>query len=143
MNKKVKILMVFLILGLLAGFGAYYYTFHKPHKNTFNLKADYSVKAQNLFSNFEEDEDKANTKYLGKIIEVEGKVVGIKKFSDNFEISLMDDLEGVTCLVDSNYAVQQKAILDKIKVDDIIKIKGQCNGYLMGVKLDRCVVVSK
>ncbi len=135
--------MVFLILGLLAGFGAYYYTFHKPHKNTFNLKADYSVKAQNLFSNFEEDEDKANTKYLGKIIEVEGKVVGIKKFSDNFEISLMDDLEGVTCLVDSNYAVQQKAILDKIKVDDIIKIKGQCNGYLMGVKLDRCVVVSK
>ena len=51
-------------------------------------------------------------------------------------------MEGVTCLVDSSYAIQQKAILDKIKVDDNIKIKGQCNGYLMGVKMDRCIVVT-
>ncbi len=128
---------------ILGAFGAYYYTFHMPHKNTFNLKPEYTVKAQNLFSSFDDDEDKANEKFLGKIIEVEGKVVGVKKFNNNYEISLLDDMEGVTCLVDSNYAVQQKAILDNIKTDDIIKIKGQCNGYLMGVKLDRCVVVTK
>jgi len=140
---KKKIIFSVLILMILGAFGAYYYTFHMPHKNTFNLKPEYTVKAQNLFSSFDDDEDKANEKFLGKIIEVEGKVVGVKKFNNNYEISLLDDMEGVTCLVDSNYAVQQKAILDNIKTDDIIKIKGQCNGYLMGVKLDRCVVVTK
>ncbi len=140
---KKKVLFSILILIIISAIGAYYYTFHMPHKNTFNLKPEYTVKAQSLFSSFDEDEDNANKKFLGKIIEVEGKVVGVKKFNNNYEISLLDDMEGVTCLVDSNYAVQQKVILDNIKTDDIIKIKGQCNGYLMGVKLDRCVVVTK
>lgn len=141
MSKKLKIFLTIVLIGLIGAGGAYYYTFHKPHKNTFNLKPEFSLKADNLFSDFDENEEKANTKYLGKILEVEGKVVGIKKINSNYEISLIDDMEGVTCLVDSSYAIQQKDILDKIKVDDIIKVKGQCNGYLMGVKMDRCVVV--
>ena len=141
MNNKLKIFLLLIVLLLLGGFGAYYYTFHKPHQNTFDVKAKYSVEAKNLFSEFESDEEKANTKYLGNIIEVEGKVVNINKFNGNFEISLNDELEGITCLVDSNYAIQQKQDLDNIKINDFIKVKGQCNGFLMGVKLDRCVLV--
>ena len=140
---KKKIFFSILLLMIIGAIGAYYYTFHMPHKNTFNLKPEYTVEAENLYSSFDDNEDEANKKFLGKIIEVKGKVVGVKKFNNNYEISLLDDMGGVTCLVDSNYAVQQKAILDNIKADDIIKIKGQCNGYLMGVKLDRCVVVTK
>ncbi len=143
MSKKIKIITAILVLGLIGAVGAYYYTFHMPHKNTFKIKPEFSLKAGKLYDDFDNDEDKANAKYLGKIIEVEGKVVGVNKFNDNYEISLKDDMEGITCLVDSNYAIQQKALLEKIKADDIIKIKGQCNGFLMGVKLDRCVVVPK
>jgi len=137
-----KMLLGIVVIGIIGAFGVYYYTFHKPHQNTFDMKAEFSLNAQNLFSDFENDEEKANTKYLGNIIEVEGKVVGVKKFNNNFEISLNDDMEGITCLVDSIYAIQQKQILDKIKVGDMVKIKGQCNGFLMGVKMDRCVVVA-
>lgn len=142
MSKKVKIFVYIILFGFIAAGGAYYYTFHKPHKNTFDLKAAYTVNAEELYSSFDDDEDKANTKYLGKIIEVKGKVVGVNKFNNNYEISLNDDMEGITCLVDSSYAVQQKTILDNIKEDDIIKIKGQCNGFLMGVKMDRCIIVT-
>ena len=141
MSKKLKISIFVVVAGLFVVFGAYYYTFLKPHKNTFNIKPKFSLTAEKLFQEFDDNEEKANSKYLGKIIEVEGKVVGVKKFNNNFEISLLDDMEGITCLVDSNYAIQQKSILDNIKIDNTIKIKGQCNGYLMGVKMDRCVVV--
>jgi len=141
MNKKLKLFLIVITVGILVSGSAYYYTFLKPHKNTFNIKPQFSLNSEKFFYEFEENEDNANIKYLGKIIEVEGKVVGIKKFDDNFEISLLDDMEGITCLVDSNYAIQQKIILNNIKVDDTIKVKGQCNGYLMGVKMDRCVVV--
>ena len=139
MNKK--IIMGVLLLGILGGIGAYYYTFHKPHKDTFSLKADFSLKAESLFSEFESDEEHSNSKYLGKLIEVEGIIVGINSFDGNYEISLLDEMEGVTCLVDSSYAIQQKHELTNLKINDKIKIKGQCNGFLMGVKLDRCVLV--
>ena len=137
-----RIIAIIIVLGILGGGSAYYYTFHKPHKNTFNLKADYALTAFDLFSKFENDEDSANKKYLGKILEVTGKIVNVKKFDGNYEISLEDEMEGITCLVDSNYAVQQKRELDKLEPEQIVKIKGQCNGYLMGVKMDRCVLVS-
>lgn len=141
MSGKLKVFILLFGLLLLVAFGGYYYTFHKPHQNTFDVKAKHSVNAEKLFSEFESDEEKANTKYLGNIIEVEGKVVNINKFDGNFEISLNDELEGITCLIDSIYAIQQKEYLSNIKIDDIVKLKGQCNGFLMGVKLDRCVLV--
>jgi hypothetical protein len=46
-------------------------------------------------------------------------------------------------MLDSVYAVQQKEEINKLKVGKNIKIKGQCNGYLTDVKLDRCVVATK
>ncbi len=137
-----RIIAIIIVLGIIGGGSAYYYTFHKPHKNTFNIKADYALTASDLFSKFENDEDNANKKYLGKILEVTGKIVNMKVFNGNYEISLEDKMEGITCLVDSNYAVQQKRELDRLKPNQTIKIKGQCNGYLMGVKMDRCVLVS-
>jgi len=141
MKKMKKIIAIIIVLGIIGGGSAYYYTFHKPHKNTFNLKAEYALAAPQLFSKFESDEDSANKEYLGKILEVTGKIVDVKKFEGNYEISLEDEMEGITCLVDSNYAVQQKRELDKLKPGQIVKIKGQCNGYMMGVKMDRCVLV--
>ncbi len=142
MKKMIKIILVLIVLGIIGGGYAYYYTFHKPHKNTFDIKAEYSLAAPDLFSKFESDEDSANKEYLGKILEVKGKIVDVKEFNGNYEISLEDEMEGITCLVDSNYAVQQKRELDNLKTGQIIKVKGQCNGYMMGVKMDRCVLVS-
>ncbi len=138
-----KILAIIIVLGIIGGGVAYYYAFHKPHKNTFNLEAVKSFTASELFSTFENDEEKANKNFLGKILEVEGKIVDIKKFEGNYEISLKDEMEGITCLVDSNYAIQQKKELENLKTGQIIKVKGQCNGFMMGVKMDRCVLVIK
>jgi hypothetical protein len=133
------VILVFVVL-ILAGLGINYYVFHQKHKNTFDLKAEYKLTADNLFKEFEADETKANSKYLGKIIEIEGKIIGIKEFSGSYQISFIDEVFGVTCMVDSNYAIQQKEELLKLKPGDTVKIKGQCNGYLSDVKLDRCVL---
>ncbi len=130
-------------LSVIAGLSVNYYVFHKKHKNTFDLKAEYTISADNLFKEFETNEDSANSKYLGKIIEVEGKILGIKEFSGSYQISFVDEVFGVTCMIDSNYAVQQKKEILNIKAGNMIKIKGQCNGYLSDVKLDRCIIAEE
>jgi len=135
-----KLLLLALIV-LIFGIAAYLFVFHKPHKNTFNLKAEYTISARELLNEFETDENSANTKYLGKIIQLEGEIVTVKNILGSYEISFIDELFGVTCMVDSVYAVQQTVKLEQLKVGDNIAVKGQCNGYLTDVKLDRCVVL--
>jgi tRNA_anti-like len=135
-----KILILALIV-LIFGIAAYLFIFHKPHKNTFNLKAEYTISADELLNEFETDENNANSKYLGKIIQLEGEIVTVKNISESYEISFIDELFGVTCMVDSVYAVQQTEKLKQLKAGDNVTIKGQCNGYLTDVKLDRCVVL--
>ena len=137
-----KLIKIALIIAALAAVSVYLYVFHKPHKNTFNLKPEFVVSAEQLFNDFDLNEEEANAKYLGKIIQVEGNIVKIKKISQSYEISLFDEIFGVTCLIDSIYAVQQTKEIEQLNKGNRVKIKGQCNGYLGDVKLDRCIIVN-
>ena len=134
-----KVLLIVLILGLVAA-GYAYYLYNKPVADTNDLKAEYSLSADDLFSQFENDESGANSKYLGKIIEVNGK---IREFSigDSGEINLVlasgSDMFGINCgLSDS-----QDAEYRNFREGDSIKIKGECSGISMDVVLTRCVIV--
>jgi len=141
MKKSYKIALITSVILLIVGLAGYeYYLVISTPKNTFNLKAEYKVQAEDLFKQFETNEDSANAKYLDKIIEVEGKILSVKEMSGSYQVSLVDENFGVTCLIDSNYAVQQKKEILNLKAGDEVKIKGKCNGYLSDVKLDRCVL---
>lgn len=142
MKKRYKVLIITTVI-IITGLSVYFYVFMKPHKNTFDLQAEYNVSANKLFTEFETDESNANSKYLGKIIQIEGKIIKIKNISNSFEVSFIDEIFGVTCVIDSVYAIQQKDELKELKIGNNVKIKGQCNGYLADVKLDRCIIVSE
>lgn len=99
-----------------------------------------SMSAQGLYAFYSNDEDSANKKYLGKIIEVTGTVVEIENQQDTlFTILLGDTLQSgsVSCLIDKN----QIAIAKNKILGDVVKLKGICTGFLMDVELNRCVFV--
>ncbi|MFN8256265.1 MAG: hypothetical protein U0W24_11280 [Bacteroidales bacterium] len=140
MKNTYKISLAVTLVVLIGATLAYFYIFHSAHKNTFDEKAVYSITADSLYNAFASDEQNANTKFLGKIIEVEGKLLSVKEMSESYQLTFVDEMAGVTCMIDSNYAVQQKAEILKLKTGDRVKIKGQCNGFLTDVQLDRCVL---
>jgi len=140
MKKSFIILLAVVVVIMVAAVGVYSYVFQEQ-KNTFDLKAEYSIKAEDLFKQFEMNEQSASAKYIDKILEVDGKILAIKEIAGNYQFSFVDENFGVTCFVDSNYAVQQKKEILNLKIGDEVKIKGKCNGYLSDVKLDRCVIV--
>ncbi|MDQ3049841.1 MAG: OB-fold putative lipoprotein [Bacteroidota bacterium] len=136
MKKIVIVIIVALVLG--GGYG--YYLYNKPVANTESIDAAYSLSADELFSHFENNETDANTKYLGKIIEVSGKV---KEFSigDSGELNLVlasgSEMNGINCGLSKG----QDARYKNYEVGDSIKIKGECSGISMDVVLTRCVIV--
>lgn len=129
-----------LVLVLIAAVGAiavYFYTFKKPARTAASEKAVYSISAKELATEFETDENTANTKYLNKVIKVYGTVVSVSESENEISVTLKetDSTAGVTCSFD-------KGSIDKskIKPGQKVFIKGICSGFLMDVVLNKCAL---
>jgi hypothetical protein len=131
-----KILMIVLIV--LASAVAYgYYLYHKPHQGIANKEADFTLDSKTLFNAFDQDEDGANKKYLGKVVAVYGKVTDRAVDSKGTFSLILEggEMAGVGCQFD-------KSVLDEVKnlkPGQVIKVKGKCTGMLMDVVLVDCV----
>ena len=130
-----------LIIIILAG-GAYgYYLYSKPMADAGSVTADYKMSADSLFKYFDENETEANKKYLGKVIEVQGKIRDLsvgKKGEKNIMLASSSDFFGINCELSKT----QNEQFGKYKIGGSIKIKGECTGVLSDVVLTRCVIVS-
>jgi hypothetical protein len=105
------------------------------------VTAQEAVTVANLISAYETDEVAANTKYLGKIIFVNGNIAEVNNQQDtliNVLLGNTDDMHKVSCLLDK----KQKETIKKYNIGDSIAIKGICTGFLADVELNRCVIVN-
>lgn len=145
MSKFLKIGIAVAIIGLIIGGSIIYYIFHMPHRNLENEKAAYVLTAQELFTDFSQDEQVGNEKYGNKAIQVNGKIV--EKTEEGYSITLVlnDAMEGVSCSFDSAYVADNKKRFNALSVGNTTNIKGQCDGIdmIMGVVLTRCVIVDE
>lgn len=125
-----------------------YKEYNRSHKDTSELKPDYSVTAVDLLKEFETGESAANKKYWDKVILVDGMVKGLSKDDRGiYSVTLGDttSMSSVRCNMDSIHNNEAAAIKNGSK----IAMKGICTGYnadeLLGsdVILVRCVVNAK
>jgi len=172
MTVKKKIIYAILILGLagaIGGGGYAYYAFVYCQNNRTtpaDLKPEITLTAEELLKQVEADWAKAGKTsaiptFIGKngpkIIETTGKIASKKvEDSGNVTIDLLGEAVGINCQLDSASVAQNKAIVDKFKVGDVVTIKGRCTGFdfdeesleMLGeankhVKLSECVIMEK
>lgn len=142
-SKKIFVFLgaiLFLFLGILFLAGLYFR--YMPDKNYSKVKADYTLQATALLSEFEKNEAKANQKYMDKVIEVNGIIAEITKDQKGATVVALRNTEafsGVLCTLQesSDEAIQKYAI------GKSIKIRGVCTGMLMDVVLNKCVVIKE
>lgn len=131
-----KIIVPILVLGLIAaGFG--YYMYNKPVESLDNKKADISVSADQLLTDYETDENAANDKYLGKVVEVNGKIadVTVEDGKSKIHLETSNPISVVISELDAGNDAQG------LQAGDHAKVKGMCSGYLSDVILVRATVV--
>jgi hypothetical protein len=133
---KKKILLALLAIVAIGG-AIGFYLYNKPAERTVSADAEFTVQAPALFSEFENNEGQANSKYLNKVVAVQGKVLSIAK-GDSAGVSITleagSEMFGVSCLVPE---VGETA---NLKEGDNITVKGLCTGMLMDVVLVKCRV---
>jgi hypothetical protein len=134
--------LIILLLLAIAGGGIAYYLWNKAPESAANKKADYTVTPGELLQAFQADEEAANAKYLGKVLEVKGTIAEIIPGED-LEMQVIldtgDIMSRVSCVMEEDY---QTFLTRKLKAGDTVTLKGFCTGMAMDIVLDRCVVVS-
>ena len=129
--------LIFLLILLAVGFGAYY-GFSEFNRGLEGAgKTDFSISSTELFTAFDDDEKTANSKYLDKNVEVTGVVQDVSKGKDGTITVTLDGgmMFGITCEMFESEKVDQ----GKYKKGSKITLKGICTGFLSDVVLVRCV----
>ena len=129
------IILTTLMLWVVLGSFALYYV-NRPVANVSAARPAYSLASDAFYNQFEENEDAANQKYLGKVVELSGTVKEIAT-DENGQLSVIlkgDDFFGVSCKLNS----ETGDTLKNIRAGDAVTIKGICSGKLMDVVLVNC-----
>ena len=133
-----KILGIGLLLVLLLGGIGYYYTQH-DHRNAIrSASPDFTLPASEVFALFEEDEQEANKKLLGKTVAMEGVVSSISSSPEKISISLESGapIGEVVCELNMNLVES----IDQVSEGQVVNIKGECSGKLIDVIFVNCVI---
>ena len=135
---KKKILLTLIIIATI-GASYVYYQFNKPHLDIATATPVSVLNAQDLFEEFDLNENEANKLYLGKIVQVSGVVYSVEVGAKgDLNVLLMgeDDMFGVACNFNKDQINESE-----INKGDQVTIKGECAGMLSDVVLIRCVLV--
>lgn len=129
--------LLLLVSVIIIGFKVY----NKPHIDVVNTHPHIVLNAQEMLYEFQYNEGLANQKFLGKIVQVNGRISKLEASENNgIILTLLDDSTGsgaVICHLSSN----ENKKLSSLKEGQHVIIKGICTGYLMDVILVRCNLV--
>ncbi len=142
MNTKIKRAVLVLTGGGLIAVAVAVYMYNKPHENIEKTKADFTLTAMELAEAFQENEEAANTRYLGKILVVSGEVKLLGSSEDgSLSYSLFDPFNGVTCTLNAEYVRLNSSGISLIEEGSQVIFKGRCDGKLTDVRVSDCVLL--
>lgn len=141
---KIKYAIVLVLVVILIGAGIGLKMFFKPHADISKSKAAFQVEATGLIGEFELDENAATAKYSEKILEISGKLVVKNKLSNGTDLLILEDeMQGISCQLDSSWAATNQAAIEALETGSSVTVKGICKGYLMEIKVSPAVVLKK
>ena len=121
---KIRYYLIGIAFLIICGAAIGYYLYTKPSPKAANLKADFTLKAEELTSAFQTDAQKAALEYSGKVIEVKGKLAEIKTDDKGLVTIILEGSPGTTvsCIFD-------KPLTETLNKGDEISLKGFCAGW--------------
>jgi len=139
---KAKYIIGIIVIAILAGAGIGLKMFFKPHAEISKLNIDFQINAPDLMNDFQRNETAATTKYSEKVLEISGKLVAKNKLENGTDVLVLEDeMQGISCQLDSTWAKLNQSEIQGLQTGQPIKVKGICKGYLMEIKVSPAVIV--
>ena len=139
MKKSLLILLILVLIGVGA---IVFYLYNKPHRNVEEEKATISLNSSQLFNDYTENEKKADSIYLNKVVRISGVVSEMDQDQKGEKVLIFkeDDIFGVLCSLDETDPENRKKV-ESLRVGDSVVLKGIVTGFAEDVKLNKCVLL--
>ena len=126
---------------VLAAAGYGYYQYQRPHQSAAGETTNVKISADSLYDQYAGDEKGCDGKYLGKVVEVRGKLSEISH-SGQSEVWIISAAAsptggGINCQLFAGEKIPDP----HPKAGDIVTVKGRCTGFNMDVNLSDCIVI--
>ncbi|MDB5232909.1 MAG: hypothetical protein JWN76_3714 [Chitinophagaceae bacterium] len=125
-----------LLLVIVVAGGAYtWYIFNKPQRDVKDEKG-IAVTAEQIFTEYNTNEQAANAKYLNKAIQVSGQVQNVKKNQEGKTVVYLktsDPVFGVNCTF--------KEDPGNIEKNSQVSFKGICTGFTSDVVINQGILI--
>lgn len=128
MRKKIMPYLL-IALVLLVASGLYvYYQYNRKNTETTSIKPDFIFAAPELVKAFQSDENAANTRYLGKVMEVSGTIKSLDKDQSGLYTVVIGDTESMSSV---RCSMGTRSADDSLRftIGAAITIKGFCTGF--------------
>jgi hypothetical protein len=135
---KIALFAFLIIVFVVIGVGLH--KFNLKHPDTAKAKPDFVVAATVLQKEFEDNEGTASSKYINKILEVNGTIASVTPADSthlNIALKTGSDMSSVIC------SFQNITDPSKYKTGEEITLRGECSGFLLDVLLKNCSIVVK
>jgi hypothetical protein len=127
-------------LGMVIALFTLIFVYNKPHRNIESHPPDYKIEAKQLAIFYNENEQKADSLYLGKLLQVEGVIASLEELPDSKVVVLKGSgSSDIRC----NLAESQDFSILKNEIGAKVNIKGVCIGVLLDVNLNNCFIIIK
>ena len=155
LKKSHKIIAVLLLLGLIGGIvmpkiivDAYPWDLFRGQPNYEKMDADFSMTANELFDEFDQNEKEATLKYQDKIIALTGTIESVKPVIDSqIQVVMTADnalFGGIKALMHSKYVddPEYQEQISGLKSGMVSELKCKCVGFDMEVDLNNCFITA-
>lgn len=126
-----------ILIAIAAGYG--WYLYNKPHQGIADVEPTASLSSEELYNAYDQNEEKANSLYLGKVIDINGVIEEISMDTTGVTTLILKTggLGAVSCRLDKSEK-EKSALLSR---DKKIDLKGKCSGKLIDVVLTDCILL--
>ncbi len=139
---KIKYIIFAVLFAIVIGAGIGLKMFFKPHADVSKMQVVFQVDASALIDEFQKDETSATKKYSEKVLEIKGKLVAKSKLQNGTDLLILEDeMQGISCQLDSSWSAANQPILQSLETGKPITVKGVCKGYLMEIKVSPAVII--
>ena len=134
-----KVILPLLIIALIAAGAVYYYVFVYSVQNHRNINDEdaITVIADSLAQHFTNDEAIANAKYLNKVLAVKGIVIDT---ASNQQGKPTVTIGNASSMANVFVTLSERPVA-AIKLNDTIRVKGICSGFLSDVVISDAAIV--
>jgi hypothetical protein len=133
-----KKILIFVTIALLIALSFAVYLFNKKVPTLDHTKTDFVISANDLFNEFETNEELANMKYVDRILEVSGEIIGLHKdISDSLWSVYLKAENAMMYGINCSFTINPQ----QLEIGDEVTVKGQCVGKLEDVLLKNCLIL--